>query len=99
MKPFIFRQGYKVLVPELPLYTLPLIKTNVKNLAKFLRDFIAFKELKDVILLGNSLGGHIALYYTKHFPENLEAWFLQGARVFTRNPWGIVILNAVTMSI
>lgn len=72
-------KGYKVLIPELPLYTLPLIKTNVKNLAKFLRDFIAFKELKDVILLGNSLGGHIALYYTKHFPEDVGGLVLTGS--------------------
>ena len=72
-------KGYKVLIPELPLYTLPLIKTNVKNLAKFLRDFIAFKELKDVILLGNSLGGHIALYYTKHFPEDIGGLVLTGS--------------------
>ncbi len=55
-------RGYKVLIPELPLYTLPLLKTNVKNLAKFIRRFIEHKELKDVILLGNSLGGHIGLY-------------------------------------
>jgi dienelactone hydrolase len=27
--------GYRVLIPELPLYSLPLIKTNVKNLADF----------------------------------------------------------------
>ena len=72
-------KGYKVLIPELPLYTLPLIKTNVKNLAKFLRDFIAFKELKGVILLGNSLGGHIALYYTKHFPEDVGGLVLTGS--------------------
>ena len=72
-------KGYKVLIPELPLYTLPLIKTNVKNLAKFLRDFIAFKELEDVILLGNSLGGHIALYYTKHFPEDVGGLVLTGS--------------------
>ena len=72
-------KGYKVLIPELPLYTLPLIKTNVKNLAKFLHDFIAFKELKNVILLGNSLGGHIGLYYTKHFPEDVGALVLTGS--------------------
>ena len=26
------KNGYKVLIPELPLYSLPLLKTNVKNL-------------------------------------------------------------------
>ena len=36
--------GYKVLIPELPLYSLPLIKTNVKNLAKFLKEFLEYKK-------------------------------------------------------
>ena len=72
-------RGYRVLIPELPLYTLPLIKTNVKNLAQFLREFIAHKKLKDVILLGNSLGGHIALYYIKHFPEDVGGLVLTGS--------------------
>ncbi len=41
------KKGYKVLIPELPLYSLPLLKTNVKNLAKFLNDFIEFKNLEE----------------------------------------------------
>lgn len=76
---YFSQNGYKVLIPELPLYTLPLIKTNVKNLARFLHDFIEFKQLKDVLLLGNSLGGHIGLYYTKHFPEDVGALILTGS--------------------
>ena len=28
--------GYKVLIPELPIYSLPLLKTNVKNLSRYL---------------------------------------------------------------
>ncbi|HUH45962.1 MAG TPA: alpha/beta fold hydrolase, partial [Arenibacter sp.] len=51
-------KNYKVLVPELPIYDMPLLKTNVKSFAKFLERFIVHKGLEDVILLGNSLGGH-----------------------------------------
>ncbi|MGB1042132.1 MAG: alpha/beta fold hydrolase [Tenacibaculum sp.] len=73
------KKGYKVLIPELPLYDLPLLKTNVKNLASYLHDFIEHKNLKDVILLGNSLGGHIALYYTKHYPKDVGSLVLTGS--------------------
>jgi pimeloyl-ACP methyl ester carboxylesterase len=73
------KNGYKVLIPELPLYSLPLLKTNVKNMSKFLQDFIEHKELKKVILLGNSLGGHISLYFTKHYPEKVDALVLTGS--------------------
>ncbi len=71
--------GYKVFIPELPLYTLPLLKTNVKNLAKFLKEFMEFKGLENAILLGNSLGGHIGLYFTKHYPEKVNALVLTGS--------------------
>jgi pimeloyl-ACP methyl ester carboxylesterase len=73
------KKGYHVLIPELPLYTLPLIKTNVKNLAKFIHEFIVHKGLKNVTLLGNSLGGHIALYHTKHYPEDVHSLVLTGS--------------------
>ncbi|MBA6155969.1 alpha/beta hydrolase [Tenacibaculum sp. S7007] len=76
---YFSKKGYKVLIPELPLYSLPLLKTNVKNLASFLHDFIEHKELKDVVLLGNSLGGHIGLYYTKHYSQDVAALVLTGS--------------------
>ncbi len=71
--------GYKVLIPELPLYSLPLIKTNVKNLAKFLKEFLEYKKIDSAILLGNSLGGHIGLYFTKHYQEKVSALVLTGS--------------------
>ncbi len=72
-------KGYKVLIPELPLYSLPLLKTNVKHLAKYLNDFIEHKQLKNVVLLGNSLGGHIALYHVKQHPETVAGLVLTGS--------------------
>ena len=73
------KNGYKVLIPELPLYSLPLIKTNVKNLADFLKEFMEFKKIDTAILLGNSLGGHIGLYFTKHYQEKVKALVLTGS--------------------
>jgi len=72
-------KGYKVIIPELPIYTMSLIKTNVKSFANYLKAFIEFKGLNDVILLGNSLGGHIGLYYTKLNPEKVRALIITGS--------------------
>jgi len=71
--------GYKVIIPELPIYDMPLVKTTVKVFAKYLDDFIQFKGLQDVILLGNSLGGHIGLLYTKLYPKNITALVITGS--------------------
>jgi len=73
------KNGYKVLIPELPLYTMPLIKTSVGTFAKYLKDFIDQLGYEKVILLGNSLGGHIGLLCTKMFPEKVEALVITGS--------------------
>ncbi len=73
------KKGYKVLVPELPIYEMPLLKTNVKSFAKFLERFIEFKKLDNVILLGNSLGGHIGLLHTKLYPKKVKALVITGS--------------------
>ncbi|MFH6767929.1 alpha/beta hydrolase [Gaetbulibacter aquiaggeris] len=72
-------KGYRVIIPELPIYSMSLLKTNVKSFAKYLHDFIAFKQLEEVILLGNSLGGHIGLYHTKLYPSKIKALVITGS--------------------
>lgn len=72
-------KGYKVVIPELPVYSMPLLKTNVKSFSKFLKDFIDFKDYEQVVLLGNSLGGHIGLYHTKMYPEKVKALVITGS--------------------
>ena len=76
---FFSKKGYKVVIPELPLYTTPLLKTNVKHFAKHLNNFIDHKNYDKVILLGNSLGGHIGLYHTKMYPEKVKALVITGS--------------------
>lgn len=76
---YFSEKSYKVIIPELPIYKLPLLKTNVKNLSKFLKDFMAYKKIDKAILLGNSLGGHIGLYFTKLNPNNVTALVLAGS--------------------
>lgn len=76
---YFSQKGYRVIIPELPIYTMSLIKTNVKSFANYLKAFIDFKELNNVILLGNSLGGHIGLYHTKMYPDKVKALVITGS--------------------
>lgn len=76
---FFSENGFKVVIPELPLYTTSLLKTNVKSFANYLYEFIAFKNYDKVVLLGNSLGGHIGLYHTKLYPEKVKALVITGS--------------------
>ena len=66
-------------MPVLPMYSLPLVKTNIKNLAKFLDGFLAHMELENITLIGNSLGGHVSLVYTKNYPDRVHSLCLTGS--------------------
>jgi pimeloyl-ACP methyl ester carboxylesterase len=83
-----FSKNYKVVVPIMPLYSLPIIKTNVKNLAKYIHDFISFKGYDNVTLLGNSLGGHVALVYSLKHMKKVHSLVLTGSSGLYENAFG-----------
>ncbi|UNZ00439.1 alpha/beta hydrolase [Zhouia spongiae] len=85
---YFSKKGYKVLIPELPIYTMSLLKTNVKSFAKYLEQFIEYKQLNEVILLGNSLGGHIGLLHTKLYPQKVKALVITGSSGLYENAMG-----------
>ena len=58
-----FKKSYRVYVPLLPLFELDLLHTSVGGLEKHVQKFIAIKGLRDIHLLGNSLGGHVSLLH------------------------------------
>ena len=85
---FFPSRGYKVVILDLPLYTMSLLKTSVANFAKYLKEFIDYKGYREVILLGNSLGGHIALLTTKLYPEVVKALVITGSSGLYENAMG-----------
>jgi pimeloyl-ACP methyl ester carboxylesterase len=80
--------GYRVIMPELPIYSMPILKTNVKNISLFVERFAKFKELDKYILVGNSLGGHVALYHAKLNPEKVMGIVLTGSSGLYENSMG-----------
>ena len=83
-----FSATKKVLIPMLPLYTMPLLTTGVKSLSEFLHEFIEFKGFQQVHLLGNSLGGHVALIYTRSHPERVKSLTLTASSGLYENAFG-----------
>lgn len=83
-----FKTKYTVYIPLLPLYDLTNLDTSVSGLAKFVSKFIESKDLKDVHILGNSLGGHIALVYSLKHPERVKTITLTGSSGLFENGMG-----------
>ena len=76
---FFPKNGYKIIMPILPLYDKPIVNTTVKSFASYLNEFLRFKKLKSSIILGNSLGGHIGLLFTKMFKSKVLGLILTGS--------------------
>jgi 2-hydroxy-6-oxonona-2,4-dienedioate hydrolase len=74
-----FRNHYKVVVPMLPLFELDLLHTTVGGLAKFVHRFIELRNYRNIHLLGNSLGGHVALIHVLKHPEPIKSIILTGS--------------------
>lgn len=74
-----FSESYKVVVPMLPLFELDIFHTTVGGLAKYVHRFMEARGYINVHLLGNSLGGHVALVYILKHPERIKTLTLTGS--------------------
>ncbi len=82
------RQGFRVIMPILPIYDLPLLKTSANELSNFLNKFTTILDLDRFYLLGNSLGGHVGLIYTIKFQEKVKGLILTGSSGLYENALG-----------
>jgi pimeloyl-ACP methyl ester carboxylesterase len=83
-----FKKSYRVIVPILPIYELPILTLGVKSLSKYVHRFLKFKKLSQVVLIGNSLGGHVGLVFTVAHQEFVKALVLTGSSGLYENAFG-----------
>ena len=83
-----FRHTHKVVVPMLPLFELDLLHTTVGGLEKYLTKFIDQRGYDNIHLLGNSLGGHVALVHVLKTPAKVRSLILTGSSGLFENGMG-----------
>ena len=83
-----FSSSNKVIVPLLPLLELDLLHTSVSGLQKFVAKFIEHRNYNNIHLLGNSLGGHVALLHILKHPERIKSLILTGSSGLFENGMG-----------
>ena len=74
-----FSRNFRVVIPMLPIYQMPIKEAGLEGLRKFVEDFVAFKGLSNLIIMGNSLGGHVALLYTLKNADKVQKLILTGS--------------------
>jgi len=82
------KYGYRVILPMLPLYDMPVLKTNIQELATFINRFTKDLKLKKFSILGNSLGGHIGLILALQQPDKIKNLILSGSSGLYENTLG-----------
>lgn len=83
-----FSPTYKIAIPLLPLYSLPVAETTITGMTDYIDAFIEHKKYDRVHLLGNSLGGHIAQLYYLRKPQKVKTMTLTGSSGLFENSLG-----------
>ena len=83
-----FSKSFNVVVPILPILDSPIHKVSLSVLVDHVSDFLEYKKMEQVNILGNSLGGHIALLYSIAKPEKINSIILTGSSGLFENSLG-----------
>jgi len=83
-----FSKEYRVVVPILPIYEMPIFEVSVMGLVDFVVKFVKYKGFDKVHLLGNSLGGHVALLFTLNHPDHVASITLTGSSGLFESAFG-----------
>lgn len=86
-----FSGKYRVIVPLLPLYDLPIKETTVDGMVNYVEQLVDYLGLQQFTLLGNSLGGHVALVYTLQHTDRVNALVLTGSSGLFEKAFGETI--------
>lgn len=78
----------RVVVPLLPIYEMPLRKATVNGLGDYVTGFVKKMNYEKLDVLGNSLGGHIALLFALANPGRVRSIILTGSSGLFENPLG-----------
>jgi len=74
-----YKDKYNVVVPIIPIFELPLLSVSLSGFVEHIAAFIEYKKFDKVHVLGNSLGGHLALLYVLAHPDKISSMILTGS--------------------
>ena len=84
----LFSKNFRVIIPMLPIYDMPIKEAGLEGLRKFVEDFVVMNNLNNMIIMGNSLGGHVGLLYTLSNPTKVAKLILTGSSGLFENTMG-----------
>lgn len=83
-----FSGQYRIIIPLLPIYTMPVKDAGLEALNEFVENFVSEMKIEEANVIGNSLGGHIGLIYTLKNPKKVKRLILTGSSGLFENSMG-----------
>lgn len=83
-----FSKHFRVVIPMLPIYEMPIKEAGLEGLRSFVEDFVKMMQIDKCIIMGNSLGGHVGLLYTLANPDKVSKIVLTGSSGLFENAMG-----------
>lgn len=83
-----FSNRYRVVIPMLPIYDMPILNASINGLVSYVKDFVNYLKLDNMTLLGNSLGGHVGLVYALQHGNSVKRMVLTGSSGLFENSMG-----------
>lgn len=83
-----YKVHFRVVIPMLPIYEMPIKEAGLVGLREFTEQFVSTMQLDNMIIMGNSLGGHVGILYTLANPEKVSKLVLTGSSGLFENTMG-----------
>ena len=83
-----YSKRFRVIIPMLPIYEMPIKEAGLDGLREFTERFVDMKKLEKMMIMGNSLGGHVGILYTLKNPAKVTKLVLTGSSGLFENTMG-----------
>jgi pimeloyl-ACP methyl ester carboxylesterase len=83
-----FSTSRRIIIPLLPIYEMPIRQAGLEGLTAYVEQFVALMNLKNMTVMGNSLGGHIGLMYALNNTDKVKNLVLTGSSGLFENSMG-----------
>lgn len=71
-----FTSTHRIIIPRLPFCSYPASSERCEDLIEYLDRFLSVHTTKKIVLIGNGVGGNLALLYAWHFPSKVKQLIL-----------------------
>jgi pimeloyl-ACP methyl ester carboxylesterase len=83
-----YSKHFRVIIPMLPIYEMPIKEAGLSGLREFVERFVDMMKLEKMMIMGNSLGGHVGILYTLQNPSKVTKLVLTGSSGLFENTMG-----------